>query len=203
MQIMETPLLLTFWQQIQPFDQWLIIWINQHGSNTIFDTLLPLFRETFFWAPGYLFLMLFLTMNFGKQGAWWILAAILAAATADIISSQVIKQLIFRLRPCQDPDVAHQLRFIINYCPKSSSFTSSHATSYFAQATFFHLSLRHISKYTRLFFLWAASIAYTQVYVGVHYPFDVICGSLLGVGIGYMVANVYEKRVGMISLANI
>lgn len=200
MQITETPLLLTFWQQIQPVDQWLLTAINQWGSNPILDTFLPLFRETFFWAPLYLFLMLFVTMNFGKQGAWWILAAVLCAASADIISSQVIKQLIFRLRPCQDPNVAQHLRFIINYCPKSSSFTSSHATSYFAQATFYFLSLRHLSKWTGYFFLWAASIAYTQVYVGVHYPFDVCCGAILGVAIGLFIHKLFVKRVGMLSL---
>ncbi len=200
MDCLPAPLLLTFWQQIKPFDVWLITHINQDWSHPLLDTVLPFFRESVFWIPLYLFLFLFVWMNTGSKVWWWLLAGVLTAAVSDLVSSQLIKENVMRLRPCQDAEVASQLRFFINYCPKSSSFTSSHATSYFAQASFFFLTLRTILPGARWFYVWAGLIAYTQVYVGVHYPFDVCCGALIGTGIGYLIARMFHKQSGMLSL---
>jgi membrane-associated phospholipid phosphatase len=189
-----------FWDYIDPADQWLIKHINQTWGNSLFDTVLPFLRETGFWLPLYLMLAMFVCINFGVRGVWWILGFLLTAALADIISSQIIKQTIWRIRPCQDPEIGPQLRFFINYCPGSSSFTSSHATTHFGQAMFFYLTLRSVFRQAWLFFIWAFMIAYTQVYVGVHYPFDVICGGILGCGIGFITSKLYLKQVGMLSL---
>jgi len=196
------PLFLTFWDFIAPVDRWLIVHINQNWSNGVLDAILPFFRESAFWMPLYLFLIVFMLMNFRKQAGWWILGFALSIAFADLISSNVIKLLVFRLRPCQDMEVAHQLRFFINYCPKSSSFTSSHATSFFAQASFLFLTWKKIWSYSWVFFIWAGTIAYTQVYVGVHYPFDVVCGALLGTLIGSQLTKIFHNRAGMLSLVN-
>lgn len=193
-------IVLTFWQHIQSMDVWLLTHINQQWSNPFLDTVLPFMRETLFWIPLYFFLLIFATVNFGKNGWWWILGVLLTAAIADIISSQVIKETIMRLRPCQDISVSDKIRFFINYCPQSSSFTSSHATSHFAQATFLYVTLRNITKWAALFFVWAFIIAYTQVYVGVHYPFDVFCGGILGCLIGLLMAKMFHKQAGILSL---
>jgi membrane-associated phospholipid phosphatase len=201
--IVDPPLcLISFWQLIQPVDEWLVTHINQDWSNSFLDTVLPFCRETLFWIPLYLFLLLFVSINFKAKGLWWIMGFVLVAALADIISSQLIKPNVFRTRPCQDDAVAPQLRFFINYCPHSSSFTSSHATSHFAQAMYLFMTLRFImGKWASVFFVWAFIIAYTQVYVGVHYPFDVFCGALLGCGIGFMIGKLFHKRVGMLAVS--
>ena len=191
---------LNFWQYIQPYDLWLIKHINQDWSNPFLDFILPFFRETLYWIPLYLFLMLFTTINFKVRGWYWVAGFLLTAAISDLISSQFIKQVVMRTRPCQDLEVAPLLRFFINYCPGSSSFTSSHATSHFAQAVFFFLTLRSISKWSWIFLLWAFLIAYTQVYVGVHYPFDVFCGAVIGTGIGFAISKLFHKKIGMLSL---
>jgi membrane-associated phospholipid phosphatase len=191
----------SFWQKIKPFDSWLLSKINQTWSNDLLDYTIPFVRETLFWIPLYLFLFLFAVLNFGKKGAWWILGFLLTASLADIISSQFIKETIFRLRPCRDMELGGSLRFFINYCPGSSSFTSSHATSHFAQAMFFYLTLRNTSKWWSLAFVWAFIIAYGQVYVGVHYPFDVFCGALVGCLIGWFTGRMFRNRVGLLSLA--
>jgi membrane-associated phospholipid phosphatase len=194
-------IMLVFWEHILPFDTWLLTHINQDWSNSFLDTVLPYLRETKFWIPLYLFLILFVAFNFRSKGLWWMLGFVLVAALSDIISSQWIKTNIIRTRPCRDVEVMHLIRFFVNYCPQSSSFTSSHATSHFAQAMFAFLTLRPvIGKWALLFFLWAFLIAYTQVYVGVHYPFDVFCGGLLGCGIGFALAKLFHNRVGMLSL---
>ena len=195
-------LLLNFWHLVQPLDTWLITHINQAWGNSFFDAVLPFVRETLFWVPLYLFLILFTTMNFRVKGLWWVLGFVLTAALADLVSSQLIKPNIIRVRPCRDDVVAGQIRFFVNYCPHSSSFTSSHATSHFAQAMFLFLTFRtFMGRWASIFFLWAFIIAYTQVYVGVHYPFDVFCGAILGCGIGYMVSKLFKNRIGLLTVS--
>lgn len=190
----------SFWELIKPFDVWLLTKINQQWSNSYLDWFFSHGRETLFWMPLYLFLFLFVVINFRKTGIWWVMGVLVTAILSDIVSSQVIKILIFRLRPCQDAEVASLLRFFINYCPISSSFTSSHATSHFAQAMFFYLTLRKTGRWWALAFVWAFLIAYGQIYVGVHYPFDVLCGSILGCLIGWSVAGTFIKRFGVLRL---
>ena len=189
-----------FWEWIKPLDGWLLFKVNPGLHQPLLDSFVPLFRETSFWIPLYLFLLVFVLQNFGTKGIWWALGVVLIAATADLLSSQLIKQTIWRVRPCQDPDFASRIFFIINYCPKSSSFTSSHATTHFAQATFFYLTLRHTSKWWKLAFVWAFLIGFSQVYVAVHYPFDVLCGALIGCLVGLAVAGLFHRQFGKLEL---
>jgi len=189
---------MAFWKWINPADSWLLQLVNQKLSNPILDTVAPLFRETLFWIPVYIFLLVFILQNFGSKGLWWALAVVLVAAVSDLVSSQVIKQLIWRTRPCQDVVLSGKIYFFINYCPTSSGFTSSHATTHFAQATFFYLTLRHTSKWWKLAFVWAFMIAFSQVYVAVHYPFDVFCGAILGCIIGWTITKLYNRQFGLL-----
>lgn len=200
MHLLQNNAAFVFWQAIQPFDQWLLVKINNDWSNPFFDTVLPFFRETVFWFPLYLFVFIWIIMKFGPKGWWWIAGVLLTAALSDLISSQVVKQLIFRTRPCQDAEVGNLIRFFITYCPRSSSFTSSHATTHFGQAMFYFLTLRNTGNWRLLAFGWSFAIVYTQVYVGVHYPFDVFCGAILGCLIGWMIGKLFHNQVGMLSL---
>lgn len=191
-----------FWKWIEPVDQWLLHQINVEMSNPILDLFFTFFRETLFWMPLYIFLLVFILQNFGTKGIWWALAVILTAAVSDLISSQVVKQIIWRTRPCQDPFLTGKIYFFVNYCPHGSAFTSSHATSHFAQATFFYLTLHHTSKWWKLAFVWAFLIAFSQVYVAVHYPFDVICGAILGCIVGWVITILYNRQFGCIASFN-
>ncbi len=94
--------------------------------------------------------------------------------------------------------MADSVRFLLNYKPISSSFTSSHATNHFGIAAFLYYSLKDIfGKWPRIFFLWAFLIGYAQVYVGVHYPGDIIAGALIGILLGYLWAKVFNKYIGL------
>lgn len=186
------------WEHVLYWDRHLLTLINHDGSSQVLDTVLPFLRESQFWVPFYLFMILFMTFNFGLRGWWWVLAFVLTAALADIISSHIVKETIMRIRPCRDPRLMGELIFRANYCPKSSSFTSSHATSHFALSMFIFQTLKRLSKWWGMIFLWAFAICYTQVYVGVHYPVDVICGAILGCGIGAFMAYMYARQIGLI-----
>jgi undecaprenyl-diphosphatase len=148
------------------------------------------------WVPLYFFLILFVVINFKKTGGWWVLFATITVICTDFISSNLIKGNIYRLRPCNDPANAEWFRMVhgISF-PQSSSFTSSHATNHFGLAVFFFITLHHVlGKWASLFFVWAACVCYAQMYIGVHYPIDIICGGLVGSTIGYFTASIFQKR---------
>lgn len=185
-------------KRVIELDHQLFFAINGKWSNAFFDSFLPYTRESLIWLPLYLFLLVFIWMNFGKQGLWWALFFICLAASCDLVSSKLIKENIMRARPCRHPEIADHVRFLVNYCPQSSSFTSSHAANHFGMATFIYFTLRsYSSKWLTLIFLWAAMIAYAQVYVGVHFPLDVISGAILGIFIGYLMSVIFNKKMGL------
>jgi undecaprenyl-diphosphatase len=157
-------------------------------------------RESEMWYPFYLFLLVFITLNFRKKGWFWSLYFIMTVIIADLASSNGMKHLVFRLRPCNNPAWADSMRFLANYCPVSSSFTSSHACNHFAMAMFIYRTLRHTSPWWKGVFVWAFLISYAQVYVGVHYPLDVTGGALLGLLIGWGTSRVFRYQAGTLLL---
>jgi membrane-associated phospholipid phosphatase len=176
--------------------------LNGKWHNSFFDWLMPYLRQSEVWIPLYLFLLVFVLMNVKKSG-WFILVCICTVALTDILSSDVIKDNIFRLRPCRDPDVAQTIRFLVSYCPQSSSFTSSHAANHFGLAVFWVIALKpYVGRWIYISYFWAFIIVYAQIYVGVHFPIDVICGALVGIITGTIMGKLYSKKAGSLILVN-
>jgi undecaprenyl-diphosphatase len=173
------------------FDRWLFEIVNQKTANPVFDLLLPFFRAPMFWIPLYVFILMTVCLQKTKQAFIWCIGWISTIAASDLISSRIIKPGIGRLRPCNDSEMINGLRLLVDHCGQNGSFTSSHAANHFAMAMYFYMSLKWKTKWTTaLFFAWATAICYAQVYVGVHFPFDVMGGALLGIFIGYATGRV-------------
>lgn len=200
---MSTPILLTaFFENIREWlryaDTQLLLKINTEWTNPLLDSIYPWYREANAWVPLYLFLIVFAIMNFKAKALPWILFAVLTATLTDQLSSSFIKNLVERPRPCREELLIGQVRLILNNCSGGYSFPSSHATNHFGFAMFLFLTLRPImKKWGYVFFVWAATIAYGQVYVGVHYPLDIVAGTLLGCLIGYFTGTYFNKRIGL------
>jgi undecaprenyl-diphosphatase len=176
--------------------------LNGKWHNSFFDWLMPYLRQSEVWIPLYLFLLVFVLMNVKKSG-WFILICICTVALTDILSSDIIKSVIFRTRPCHDPDVIQTIRFLVSYCPQSSSFTSSHAANHFGLAVFWVIALKPVvGRWIYISYFWAFIIAYAQIYVGVHFPIDVICGALVGIITGTIMGKLYSKKAGSLILVN-
>ena len=183
------------WDWIKDWDQQLFLLINRQWNHSWLDSLLPIWREANTWLPLYLFLILFVVINFPSKAFSWILTAIITFAISDQLSSSLIKPFFARLRPCNDPELVGMVRLLLPNCGSGYSFTSSHATNHFAFAVFVFLTLGQvIGKWKWVFLCWAGSVAYAQVYVGVHYPIDVFFGAVLGSLIGYATASIYHQR---------
>ena len=186
-------------KRIIDFDKWLFLKINREGVAGFLDTLMPIIRQPLVWIPFYLFLALFIILNFPKKAVSWLFTLGVTVGITDFISSSIIKPYFGRLRPCNDPTLADQVRLLANYCGQNGSFTSSHASNHFAIAMFLFFTLKEVwGKYCFIFFVWAACICYAQIYVGVHFPIDIIGGTIVGLTTGWMAAFIFKKTGGLI-----
>ncbi len=191
-------MVLTVLQDVLRWDRQLFHEVNSQWTNSFFDAVLPYTRNPNTWVPVYLFFIVFALINFRRTGIYWVLGAILTVASSDIISSWGIKELIYRARPCRDELLSGHIRFLVHYCPVSSSFVSSHAVNHFALSFFIYLTMKNVlGKWAFLVLVWAFLVSYAQVYVGVHYPVDVICGSLVGLFIGYVWSKLFRHNFSL------
>jgi membrane-associated phospholipid phosphatase len=183
-------------QKLEQWDQRLFMQINTDQSNVFFDGILPFIRNAYFWAPLYLFLLVFIPMNY-KRGLWWCLIFLCTVSLCDMTSTNLFKEIFHRLRPCADPDFFQNVRLVVDRCGGNYSFTSNHAANHFGMATFIFVTLRPVfKKWVWFAFLWAALIGYAQIYVGVHYPFDIVGGAAVGFTFGSLLGNFFNKRFG-------
>ena len=163
-------------------DQQIFRTINSTWSNSLFDHVMPLLRNKYIWIPLYVFTLGYILLYY-KRKAWIVLVGVfITIAFSDNISSRLIKPFVKRPRPCQ---VIHRMVVQTRVsCGSGYSFPSSHATNHFAFALFISGVMGLKRKESILWLIWAALISYAQIYVGVHYPVDVVMGSLLGAIIG-------------------
>ena len=188
---------LSIFKSLDRFDHWLFQKINSQWTNSFFDFIFILFRQPNFWMPLYLFLFVFIALNFRRNWWWWIIFFLCTVALTDMVGARVFKLAFERLRPCNDPAFASSVRLLLKECVGGYSFVSNHAANHFGIATFFYFTLRnYLPKWTWIVWLWAFSISYAQIYVGVHYPFDVVGGALLGVLFGLFLALFFNKKFG-------
>ncbi|WP_411274928.1 phosphatase PAP2 family protein [Daejeonella sp.] len=177
-------------EQLNRLDQEIFFFINHCLSNNFFDWLMPLLRNRYFWIPLYLFMAVFFVRNFGLKG-WLILIFIaLTFGFTDYFSSSILKPAFERLRPCNDSLIKADVNSLIP-CGTGFSLPSSHAANHFALAIFLIVVFYNNWKpIIPLSIIWALSISFAQVYVGVHYPFDVIFGAIVGGSIGYVFGTI-------------
>ncbi|MDP1842199.1 MAG: phosphatase PAP2 family protein [Sediminibacterium sp.] len=185
------------WAWINQVDTFLFLQINTVYTNSFLDTVYPWYREGNAWVPLYLFMIIFAIQNFPKKAFAWILFVVVTLILTDQISSSWVKPFFQRSRPCNDPLIMSQVRLLLDHCSGGFSFTSSHATNHFGFAVFLYMTMGPvIGKWKYALLVWAASISYGQIYVGVHYPLDILCGAILGSCIGFATAHFYLRRTG-------
>lgn len=180
---------------ILSWDISLFRFINSELSNPILDTILPIIRNKYTWIPLYIFITSFILFNLKKNGLLLVFMVLLSVGFSDIMSSHLVKKTIKRERPCQSQDLKFDVQLLVR-CGSGYSFTSSHATNHFSIATILFFTLGGIiNRWRWLLFLWAALISFAQVYVGVHYPLDILAGGIIGFCLGAVMAEVYFKLI--------
>lgn len=180
-------------EQIVKLDYQLFFLLNGKLHNSILDLILPFCRNKFFWFPLYLFIVLFLIVNFGKKGFWVILFMSLTLTLSDQFSSTLVKPIFQRLRPCNDAVIQNYVRVLVP-CGSGYSFVSSHAANHFAIAIFLGYLFFQKNKWILpIGILWAILVSYSQIYVGLHFPLDVFVGGIFGMMFGFLIARLCKK----------
>lgn len=172
---------------IEKIDKFLFLLIHTEASQKWLDPIMLAFRSQYTWIPLYLFICFYCIRKTKKHIWLFFFATIFTFALTDIFSAQVLKPFFGRIRPCFVPELQHLVRNIID-CGGKYSFPSSHASNHFGVAMVWYLFFKqnNFTKWKWLF-IWAAAIAYAQVYVGKHFPIDVLVGAILGISIGLIV----------------
>lgn len=149
---------------------------------------------------GFLILLWVTPVNrFGNRYLLMVGSLILAYAISEQTSVHLFKEVFMRLRPCHEPTLAGQVRLVAHSCGGQFGFVSTHAANSFNLAIFTAL-LIHRRWFTISVFIWAILVSYSRIYLGVHYPGDIVGGMALGCLIGYgafFATNQMLKRMGV------
>ncbi len=172
------------------FDKWLLLQLNGSESPWL-DSVMWQLSDTRSWIMVALILLVLVI----RRGSWrgtllFVLFLALAITLADQISSSIFKPLFARLRPTHDPQIGHLVDVVHGYRGGRYGFVSSHAANVFAVAVFVSRIVRSRALGISLG-VWAVLVSYSRIYLGVHYPGDILCGALLGTFIGWLCSWIY------------
>jgi undecaprenyl-diphosphatase len=175
---------------IEHLDQQFFLFLNSRHSP-FWDQVMHAISGILIWVPLYVAILVFLGIRYKKRFPLLLLFIIVAVALSDQISVQLFKNVFERLRPCHEPSLEGMVHLVNNECGGLYSFVSSHASNSFNVAL---LSLMLIRRkwFSISILVWASVVGYSRIYLGVHYPGDVICGSVLGASVGWCVYKMYE-----------
>jgi undecaprenyl-diphosphatase len=176
-------------EKIIASDKQLFVFLNGLGSQN-FDNFWLLITKQTNWTP--LFLVVFYLL-FKKIGWKNLLIIILFIAVLILFCDQtanLVKSSVQRLRPCNDPDIKDIIRIV-----KSSdtfSFFSGHAVNSMATTVFVFLTFKKYYQYAFLLFLFPLIFAYSRIYLGLHFPLDIISGYIYGATFGFLAYKLHQ-----------
>lgn len=170
---------------------------NETISNSLFDRFFPFITEVKHWHIAYIIVLGIVFVKGGRAGKIISISSLLLITASDQISSQLIKNFVGRIRPCNALENVN----ILAGCTGSYSFPSSHAVNNFTIAVFYSY---FFPKYKGVLFTVASLVAFSRVYCGVHYPSDILGGAIIGSAIGYIFAFIIasaDKKYGFLKLS--
>ena len=178
---------------LQQLDRHLLLAINR-AHSPLLDTAMVFASNRLVWFPVYAVLMGWLIYHFRWRAALLLPLAIAAVGLADSITSRLFKPFFGRPRPCHDASLAHLLR-LPDGCGGQFGFLSSHAANSMALAVFLAVVLPpgHCRGLKIGVFAWFFLLSYSRVYLGAHYPTDVLGGAAVGALMGRLAAVAYQR----------
>jgi undecaprenyl-diphosphatase len=176
---------------LQKLDVKVFLFLNSQNSP-FFDKVMWFMSGKYEWVPLYLLLIFWIFYRFRKKG-WLILGlTLLVFALSDAGSVHLFKNVFLRLRPSRNPELEGIVHLVNGYKGGLYGFISAHAANTFGLAVFLSLIFRD-RWFVISILAWAAVVSYTRIYLGVHYPLDIICGAMWGSGMAFGVFLLYKR----------
>lgn len=176
-------------EKILSLDKQLFIYLNGLGSPA-YDNLWLIITKQAYWAPFFLLLAYFLYKKIGLKNLGIVLIFVALILLFCNESVELFKVTFKRLRPCNNPEIKNIIRIV--HQSDSFSFFSGHAANSMATMTFLFLILKKHYKYIFLIFLYPLIFAYSRIYLGVHYPTDILTGYIFGLLYGILFYKIYQ-----------
>ena len=171
--------------QLLEYDKELFLFLNNLGSSS-WDGLWLVITSITAWIPLYVFLLFLVYKKYGFKTLLVVIVSVALMVTFTDQITNLFKRLFERPRPCRAEGVMEQMRFVAKRCGLYGFF-SGHSSNSMAAAVFTGLLLRPFYKYLIFILLfWSAIVAYSRIYVGVHYPLDIVCGLTFGAISGFL-----------------
>jgi undecaprenyl-diphosphatase len=179
-------------EKIIQLDKELFVFLNSLGSET-YDGLWLAITKQIYWTPLFLLIFYLLQKQLGwKKFGYYILFTALLILVCDQ-TANLFKWYFHRLRPCNDEELKAFIRIVK---PSSSfSFFSAHATNSMATTVFAFMLLKKYYKYSYLLFLFPLIFAYSRIYLGLHFPTDIVTGYVFGLTFGFVCYKLYAKYI--------
>ena len=177
-------------------DQEIFIYLNNLGNPT-WDGFWLFITNKYSGIPLYLFLLYLIYKNFSPKVLFVTLLCIALGITfSDQLSNLFKNHLFLRLRPCYEESVYPYVRLVKDSCGGKYGYFSAHAGNGFMIATFLSLVFKNKVKYLPyLLFIWASLVAYSRIYIGVHYPLDIITGVFFAVIIAFIIFSLWKYLI--------
>lgn len=179
--------------KIQDMDMQVLSLFNG-SDNIMLDQMVQILTSGLTWIPLYVMLFFVVMRNNETMGqiALVVGSAIFCVLFADGLVDGIIKQLAERWRPSNDPTFKYMVQVVDDIRPKGYSFCSAHAANTMSLAVFFSLLIRS-KMLTITLVIWSLINCWTRLYLGVHYPSDILCGMIIGIIVGILVYLLYYK----------
>lgn len=161
-------------------DRELFLYLNGFHTARL-DPVMELISGKYLWIPLYLYLIYLVFKDYSNDGWLVLIGIVLTITLADQVTTSVMKPYFARLRPSHDPSLENLVHIVNGYKGSKFGFASSHAANTFGGATFFFLLFGRKKKWITVLFFWAIVVTYSRIYLGVHYPGDIVVGWLVGV----------------------
>lgn len=172
-------------------DRELFLFLNNLGSSE-FDAFWRFISGKWSWIPLYAWFLYLLYKNYSPKNLAYILVFLALGILVSDQLSNVFKYGFERLRPCHDVSLVDTMRVV--ECGGRYGFFSSHASNTFVLASFLSSLLgRYYRRLPWLFYAWALLVSYSRIYLGVHFPADILVGIFFGIIIGNIIARLVKK----------